>query len=162
MVNLDFWIFVCSHHFHSDIITIHGFTISVQVILPLFWQLLLRNGVNPCFWIKRTHRANSRLRQQSFFISILNNFSNIYIFKLVLYFDSTFASNQIKLYLTPSREDFLQTQYGFYRCAMQILYGLLLVEHLLRTQQSERLERGCLEHHVEKLSNLCDCIKLFE
>ena len=37
---------------------------------------------------------------------------------------------------------------------LQIYYGLLLKEHLLRTQ--EKLERDCLEHHCERSLKLCD------
>ena len=39
-------------------------------------------------------------------------------------------------------------QYGFSRYAFRIYYGLLLKEHLPRTQ--ERLERDCLDHHCER------------
>ena len=39
-------------------------------------------------------------------------------------------------------------QYRFYKYVLQIYYGLLLKEHLPRTQ--ERLERDCLEHHCER------------
>ena len=37
---------------------------------------------------------------------------------------------------------------------LQIYYGLLLKQHLQRTQ--EKLERNCLEHHCERSLNLCD------
>ena len=37
---------------------------------------------------------------------------------------------------------------------LQIYYGLLLKEHLPRTQ--ERLEFDCLEHHCERSLKLCD------
>ena len=37
---------------------------------------------------------------------------------------------------------------------LQIYYGLLLKEHLPRTQ--EKLERACLEHHCERSLKLCD------
>ena len=37
---------------------------------------------------------------------------------------------------------------------LQIYYGLLLKEHLPRTQ--EKLERVCLEHHCERSLKLCD------
>ena len=45
-------------------------------------------------------------------------------------------------------------QYGFYRFTLQIYYGLLLKEHLPRTQ--ERLEHDCLGHHCERSLKLCD------
>ena len=45
-------------------------------------------------------------------------------------------------------------QHGFYRDALHIYYGLLLKEHLARTQ--ERLERDGLEDHCERLLKLCD------
>ena len=44
-------------------------------------------------------------------------------------------------------------QYGFYRYALQINYGLLLKQLLSRTQ--EILERDCLEHHCERPLMLC-------
>ena len=37
---------------------------------------------------------------------------------------------------------------------LQIYYGLLLKEHLPRTQK--RLEHDCLEHHCERSLKLCD------
>ena len=37
---------------------------------------------------------------------------------------------------------------------MQIYYGLLLKEHLQKTQES--LERNCLENHCERSLKLCD------
>ena len=37
---------------------------------------------------------------------------------------------------------------------LQIYYGLLLKEHLRRTQ--EKLERDCLEHHCERSLKFCD------
>ena len=51
-------------------------------------------------------------------------------------------------YLTTNRGNFLEMQYGFSRYAFTIYYGLLLKEHLPRTQ--ERLERDCLDHHCER------------
>ena len=50
--------------------TIHGFTISVQVLLlPIFRQFLLRNGKissKSLFWNERTQRADNRWQQQLF------------------------------------------------------------------------------------------------
>ena len=37
---------------------------------------------------------------------------------------------------------------------LQIYYGLLLKQHLQRTQ--EKLERDCLEHHCERSLKFCD------
>ena len=45
-------------------------------------------------------------------------------------------------------------QYGFYRYALQVYYGLLLKEHLPRTR--EMLDRECLEHHCERSLKLCN------
>ena len=71
-----------------------------------------------------------------------------------LYLDTTAISNQIKYYLTTNGGNFLEMQYGFYRYALHICYGLLLKEHLVRTQ--ERLERDGLEDHCERSLKLCD------
>ena len=53
--------------------TIHGFTISVPIlILLVFRQLLLRNGKISSkflFWNERTQRADSRRQQESYFRS---------------------------------------------------------------------------------------------
>ena len=38
--------------------------------------------------------------------------------------------------------------------SLQIYYGLLLKEHLPRTQK--KLERDCSEHHCERSLRLCD------
>ena len=60
----------------SSLVAIQGFTISVPVlILPLFRQLLLRNGkiLSTClFWNERTQRADSRLQQESLMTNSLN------------------------------------------------------------------------------------------
>ena len=113
-----------------EINTIHGFTISVPVlILTIFWQLLLRNGKmsSKClFWKERTYAA-----------------LNLY------YLDATVISNQIKYYLTKNRENFPEVQYVFYRYALLAdLLWLIVKEYLPRTQQN--LERDCLEHHCER------------
>ena len=39
---------------------------------------------------------------------------------------------------------------------LEIYYGLLLKEHLPRTQ--EKLERDCLEFYCERSLKLCDCL----
>ena len=44
----------------------------------------------------------------------------LYIYKLLLYFNSTVINNQIKYYLTTNRGKFLQMQDDFYMCALQI------------------------------------------
>ena len=62
--------------------TIHGLTTSVTVfILPVFGQLLLRNGKilsKSLFWKERTWRADSRSQHESHFTSTLVNFSIIF------------------------------------------------------------------------------------
>ena len=40
---------------------------------------------------------------------------------------------------------------------LQIYYGLLLKEHLPRTQ--EKLKRACLEHHCEVRLKICGSVK---
>ena len=99
---------------------IHGFTISVPgLILPVFRHLLLRNRKmwnKSLFWNERIYI--------------------LYIFKLVLYFNSFIISNQVKYYLTRNRWNFLQIQYGFYGHALQIYY------------------------HSERPFKLCYCMKL--
>ena len=116
-----------------DFLPIHGFTISVPVlILPVFWQLLLRNGKisSKClFWNERTQRADSRWQQQSYFTSISINFSIIYMFKLVLYFNSVIISNQIKYYLARNRGIFCK-----YSIATVSNDSFLLKEHVPRIQ----------------------------
>ena len=79
----------------------------------------------------------------------------LYSFKLILYLDTTAISNEIKYYLTANRGNFLERQYDFYKYALlQIYYGILLKEHLPRTQ--EKLKRACLEHRCKRSLKLCD------
>ena len=122
--------------------TIHGFAVLVPVlILPISRRLLLRNGkvLSKClFWSKRTQCADSNDNSK------LTSQVVLYSFILVLYLGAIVISNQIKYYLTTNRGNFLEIKYVFYRYALQIYYGLLLKEHLPRTQ--ERLKRDCLEH----------------
>ena len=75
-------------------------------------------------------------------------------FKWVLHLGTTAIGNHIKYYLTTNRGNFLEIQYGFYKCALQIYYGLFLKEDLPRTQK--RFERDCLEHHCERSLKLSD------
>ena len=72
---------------------------------------------------------------------------------MVLYLDTTAISNQIKYYLTTNRRYFLEMAFTSMLC-LQIYNGLLLKEHLPKTQ--ERLDRDCLEHHFKKKLKLCD------
>ena len=44
-----------------------------------------------------------------------------------------------------------------YSYVLQIYYGLILKEHLPRTQKN--LERDCLEHHGERSIKLCEWMK---
>ena len=60
----------------------------------------------------------------------------LYISKLVLYFNSSIISNQIKYYLAKNRRNFLQIQHGFYRHALQIHYQLWWLAN----------ERGCTKN----------------
>ena len=108
-------------------IWIHGFTTSVPVlILPAFWQLLLRNkkSSSKClFWNKQTQRADNRWEQKSYFTSTLISLTLVlYNSKMALCFN--WIINQTKHYLRTDRETFLQIQYGFYRNALQIRYLL--------------------------------------
>ena len=65
------------------------------------------------------------------------------VFKLVLYFNLSIISNQIKYYLAIKRKHFLQIQYGFYRHALQIHYHLrwLIIERAF-TKNSRKLMSG--------------------
>ena len=67
----------------------------------------------------------------------------LYVFKLVLYFNSSIISNQIKYYLAIKRKNCLQIQYGFYRHAVQIHYHLrwLIIERAF-TKNSRKLMSG--------------------
>ena len=74
-------------------------------------------------------RANIACRQQMTTVNLLQkHFKQLYIFKLVLYLDTTAISNQIKYYLTTNRGNFLEIQYGFYRYALLADLLLLIVE----------------------------------
>ena len=83
---------------------------SVSVlILPVFRQLLQRNGsisVKYLFWNKG---ADSKVISQAFWLTLV-----LYVFKLVLHFNSTIAKNQITYHLARNRGNFLQIQSCFY------------------------------------------------
>ena len=84
---------------------------------PLFSSCCLETEkfrVNLCFELSEHSVPTADEQEQSYFASFLNNF-NVIHFQLVLYFDSTAISNQIKYYLTTKTGNFLQTQYGLYR-----------------------------------------------
>ena len=66
---------------------------------------------------------------------------------MVLDLATTAISNQIKYYSTTNRGNFLEMQHGF-GCALLAYCGLLLKEHLPRTQ--EKLEHDYLEHHCKR------------
>ena len=59
--------------------------------------------------------SNSKVTSQALQVNLV-----LYVFKLVLYFNSSIFSNQIKYYLAIKRRNFLQVQYDFYRHALQI------------------------------------------
>ena len=115
------------------------FTISFPVlILPVFRQLLLRTEKFPvylCFETSmQTANDNSKVTSQAPLVT-----SVLYIFKLVLYFNSSIISNQIKHYLAIKGRNFLQIHMAFtgMLCRFTISYhGLLLKEHVPRTQGS--------------------------
>ena len=123
----------------SEVWRIHGFTISFPVlILPVFRQLLLRTEkfrVYLCFETSmQTADDNSKVTSQAPLVT-----SVLYIFKLVLYFNSSIISNQIKHYLAIKGRNFLQIHMAFtgMLCRFTISYhGLLLKEHVPRTQGS--------------------------
>ena len=75
---------------------------------------------------------------------------------MVLYLDTTAIGNQIKYYLTTRREFSGNVVWLLQVCFAYrfIYYGLLLKEHLPRTQ--EKLERDCLEHHCKRSLKLRD------
>ena len=102
---------------HTRLDQIHGFTISFSVlILPWFWQMLLRNwkiSSKSLFWMWK-QRANSRWQQQSYFTSILNNFSSRN-FQIGIIFDPAVHNHKIKHYLNIIRENFMKMQNGYYR-----------------------------------------------
>ena len=56
----------------------------------------------------QTADDNSKVISQEFQLTLV-----LYIFKLVLYFNSVIISNQIKYYLARNRDNFLQIEYGF-------------------------------------------------
>ena len=97
-------------HSQSMRTVIHGFTISVPVlILPVFRE---KFRVNVCFETSEHSMQaaddNSKVISQAFQLTlVLNNF------KLALYFNSVIINNQIKYYLTRNRGNFMQIQYGF-------------------------------------------------
>ena len=119
---------------------IHAFQCQVSLlILPVFWQLLLRHekiSSKSLIWNKRTQRADSRWQVPQ--VTLL-----LYIFKLLLYFNSSIINNQMKYYLAINRSNFLQIQYGFYRHALQILYQLwwIVIERAC-TKNSGKLMSG--------------------
>ena len=102
---------------------IHGFTISIPVlVLLIFWRLLLRDGKtsSKClFWNDQTQRTvaddNSKLTSKALYTNVV-----LISFELVLYLEATAISNQIKYYLKTNKRNFLETQYGCYRYALQI------------------------------------------
>ena len=100
------------------------------------WQVTEKFRVNLCFEISEhsveTTDDNNNVTLQAPVTTLVS-----YVFKLVSYFDSVVISNQIKYCLATSRGTFLQVQYGFYRYNLQIRHGLLLKDHLPRTQKSE-------------------------
>ena len=44
--------------------------------------------------------------------------------------------------------------------SMQIYYDLFLKEHVPRIQQSQSLERNCLEHHDARSSKLFEIVRV--
>ena len=86
------------------------FTISFPVlILPVFRQLLLRTEKFPVYLCFETsmQTANDNSKEAPLVTSVL------YIFKLVLYFNSSIISNQIKHYLAIKGRNFLQIHMAF-------------------------------------------------
>ena len=82
-----------------------------------------KSRVNP--WFETSERSvpkgddNSKVTSQKPQVFLV-----LYIFRLVLYFNSSIIGNQIKYYLAINRRIFLQIQYGFYTQSLQIHYQL--------------------------------------
>ena len=68
---------------------------------------------------KGTHLADSKVTSEARQVTLV-----LYIFKLVLYFNSSIISNQVKYYLAIKRRNVLQIQYGFHWYDLQIHYQL--------------------------------------
>ena len=77
------------------------YNISSGPCIPIFRQLLLRNGKISCkslFWIERTLSANNRWQQQSYFKSFLNNFDITHFnIGIILRFNCYQQPNQLLL-----------------------------------------------------------------
>ena len=88
--------------------------------------------LNICFETRehsvQTAGDNSKVISQAFRLTLV-----LYIFKLVLHFNSSITRNQIKYHLARNRGNFLQIQ----SCFATVNYeSLLLKEHLPKTQGS--------------------------
>ena len=87
----------------------------------------------------QTANGNSRVTSQATKVTLV-----LHIFKLVLYFNSTIISNQIKYYLVINIGNFLQIQYGFYMHALQIHYELWWLV----------IGRACIKKNSKKLMSV--------
>ena len=142
------------------VVRIHGFTISIPVlILFIFWLLLLRNRKNPnkCFetgeYSVQTTDDNSKLTSKTFQMIF-----KLYSFKAVLYLDTAAISNQIKYYLTTNRWNFLEMQCGFYRYALLADLLWLAVERAF-TKNSGKAATWLFEALLWKIIKLLWLVK---
>ena len=142
------------------VVRIHGFTISIPVlILFIFWLLLLRNRKNPnkCFetgeYSVQTTDDNSKLTSKTFQMIF-----KLYSFKVVLYLDTAAISNQIKYYLTTIRWNFLEMQCGFYRYALLADLLWLAVERAF-TKNSGKAATWLFEALLWKIIKLLWLVK---
>ena len=97
-------------------------------MLPVFWELLLRNGnisSKFLFWYKRTQHAGTKWQQKSYFTSTSITLA-LYIFKLVLYFNSIIISNKLKYCLAINRGNFLQDTVWFLQACFADLLSAMM------------------------------------
>ena len=118
---------------------------------------------NLCFetseYSVQTADDNSKVISQAIQLTFV-----LYIYKLVLYFNSTINNNQIKYHLAIIEQIFCRYSIAFtdMLCRFTISYdSLLLKEHVPRTEGSWCLERDCLDHHGERSLKLYYSMKSF-
>ena len=87
----------------------------------------------------------------------------LYSFKLILYFDTTAISSQIKYYLTTNRRIFLEMQYGFCRYALLADLLWLAVERVF-TKNSRKAGKwlfGASSWKIIEVLWLVKCLSKF-
>ena len=137
------------------------------LILPVFRKSLLRKekiSINFCFETSKHHvqttHENSKVTSRAPQLTVALD-----ILKLVLYFNSSIITNQIKDYLAINRRNFVEIQYGFYRHAFQIQIHYQLRWRVIKRVYTKK-SRNCLEdvwweHYDGRSLKLSHYMKLF-